>query len=207
MKLLHTSATLHVFVWGVCLETAWWTEECNNILLYSWVSIYRNIHTITPTTPKRLENAQNALPRKIQLNKIQVVSATERVRRGEWVEGKDKEAHNFPFRKKTKRTCASACVCVRVSVFLNTSQSFPSKSSVRSEPEPLRLWKSCSAGYPSALQLATVNTAVCHNMFRQHRRHMTATNTLPWWRDKGVAWKNCSEEGRRLVRKPIFTPY
>lgn len=124
--------TADICVRGMC-DHRMWTKECSSILLTNEPQY--TCTTVTPTTLKCLENILNNLDRKIQLNKTQVVSATESVRRDEQVGGKDKKAHRGPFRTKKKKG-ANVCMCL---LFLNTIQNFPSKPSGRPELEPLRV--------------------------------------------------------------------
>lgn len=100
------------------------------------------MHTVTPTTLKCLENTLNTLPQKIQLNKIQVVSAMKSVRRDEWVRGKDKEAE-VP---SDKRVHASVCVLVNLSFFFKHKPKFPQQVF----SEVTRATNSNRASHPSA---------------------------------------------------------
>lgn len=88
-----------------------------------------------------------------------------------------------------------------VSEFL--CQSFPGKSAVKTELEPLKVWKSSQspALQPlKALQHGITCSDCAFSMWRQ-------PSLLQRWRDKGVAWTHWREEGRGGWETPISTPY
>lgn len=129
-----------------------------------------------------------ALPQKMQLNEVGVGSAIE-CQMG-WLGGRNDRDSQWPFSKKNN---VSKCLC----------QSFPGKSAVKTELEPLKVWKSSQspALQPlKALQHGITCSDCAFSMWRQ-------PSLLQRWRDKGVAWTHWREEGRGGWETPISTPY
>lgn len=154
--------TADICVRGMC-DHRMWTKECSSILLTNEPQY--TCTTVTPTTLKCLENILNNLDRKIQLNKTQVVSATESVRRDEQVGGKDKKAHRGPFRTKKKK----GCQCVYVSSFFKHNPKFPQQAFREARARAFKGLK-IQQCWPSMHFTAghSEHCGVWHNVFRQH---------------------------------------